>query len=142
VGILKRTRRLQAPAAQAIEIAQRLAPALGRSPEDREAWLPGAPVCLNVNAINRNVAGVEAIGLFMDLVMVVWLPSLRPFAFDAARLARELNRRLPDRGYSAGELRRLTPALATFFIPLADGCWTPRPEYLASAQISVDGPIH
>lgn len=139
---MKRTRRLQARTAQAIEIAQRLAPALGRSQENREAWPAGSPVCLDVNAINRNVAGVEAIGLFMDLVMVVWLPSMRPFAFDAARLARALNRRLPDRGYSAGEMRRLTPALATFFTPMADGRWTPRPEYLAPAQISVDGPIH
>jgi len=138
---LKRTRRLQARTVQAIEIARRLAPALSRS-QDREAWPPGAPVWLDVNTINRNVAGVEAIGLFMDLVMVVWLPSMRPFAFDAARLARALNRRLPDRGYSAGDVRRLKPALATFFTLLADGRWTPRPEYLAPAQISVDGPIH
>src|SRR5215472_16051613 len=140
VGTLKRTRRLQARTVQAIEIARRLAPALSRS-QDREAWPPGAPVWLDVNTINRNVAGVEAIGLFMDLVMVVWLPSMRPFAFDAARLARILNQRLPDRGYSPEEIRRLKSGLATFFRPLADGRWTPRPEYLASAQMNVDGPV-
>ena len=139
MGTLKRIRRLQARA-QASEIVRRLAPALG-APADREAWRPGL-VWLDASAINRNAAGVEAIGLFMDLMMVVWIPSLRPFAFDAARLARALNRRLPDRSYSAHELHRLKPALATFFTPLADGRWTPRPEYLAPAQISVDGPIH
>jgi hypothetical protein len=140
VAILKRTRRLQARAAQVIETVQRLAPARD-APDDREAWRPG-PVWLDASAINRNAAGVEAIGLFMDLVMVVWLPSMRPFAFDAARLARTLNRRLPDRRYSARELRRLQPMLATFFTLLADDRWTPRQEYLAPAQISVDGPIH
>ena len=143
MAILKRTRRLQGRGAQAIEVARRTAPALKGSLDDREAWLAGAqsPVWLDAGAINRNAAGVEAIGLFMDLVMVVWLPSMRPFAFDAARLARILNQRLPDRGYSPEEIRRLKSALATFFRPLADGRWTPRPEYLASAQMNVDGPV-
>lgn len=137
MAVVKRIERPPTPLVQAISIARRLSSsALHRTEADsREDWRasPSSPVMLDAGAINRNAAGVAAIGLFMDLVMVVWLPSMRPFAFDADRLARTLNRRLPDRRYSTSELECLRPALATFFKSLEDGRWTPRAEYLARA---------
>lgn len=96
---------------------------------------------INVDAFNRNKAGAEAGGVYMDLLVYVWRPTMEPFRFDPETLATRLNVVLPRREYTAEKLEALRPAIATFFVVLDDGRWAPSPEYLSMTDGNPGGRV-
>jgi hypothetical protein len=78
-----------------------------------------------------NKAGARAMGLAIDLIMTMWLPTRGAFRYDEQQLAEHFARVLPARGYTARKLRGYRKAVATFFTALPDGSWAPSPEYFS-----------
>jgi hypothetical protein len=86
---------------------------------------------INTRRFLSNTAGLEAIGVAMDLIGHVWWPTKTAFMFDEEALAARLAVELPARGYTADLLRKHRAAIASFFTVLPDERWAPSPEYFS-----------
>jgi hypothetical protein len=89
------------------------------------------PIYIDTRAMLANKAGLEAVGIAMDLLTIVWWPTKAPFAFDAKALAAQLSELLPARGYSDDVILRNLSGLRTFFTELPDGRWAPSPQFFS-----------
>jgi hypothetical protein len=92
------------------------------------------PIYIDSQAMLENTSGMEAVGIAMDLVMLMWWPSKQPFEFNAKELAARLRDRLPARGYSEDALMRNYEGIKSFFTELPDGKWAPSPTYFSMSN--------
>lgn len=89
------------------------------------------PLYIDAEAMLANTAGMQALGIAIDLIVHLWWPTKSPFAFEPAALSRLLQEKLPARGYTEASLRARGSSLMTFFTVLPDGRWTPSPTYFS-----------
>ena len=85
-----------------------------------------------------NSAGIEGVGIAMDLITLIWWPTKQPFEFDIKNLAIGLHERLPARGYTEEALARNADAIKSYFTVLADGRWAPNPMYFSLTNGNLD----
>ena len=85
-----------------------------------------------------NRPGARALGLAIDLIVTVWLPTKAGFRYDEQQLADHFANVLPARAYTVRKLRSYRKAVATFFTVLADGRWAPSPEFFSSTDGNAD----
>lgn len=91
----------------------------------------GDPLYINAQAMLENNAGLAAVGLAMDLIMVVWWPTKAPFKWDESLLSKLLNKALPARGYTEETLRQHRDEASSFFTVLENGRWAPSPDFFS-----------
>lgn len=91
----------------------------------------GDPIYVDSKAMLSNRVGLVAVGVAMDLIMLVWWPTKQPFTFNPEKMAARLHRELPARGYTAATPRRHQKAIRSFFTVLPDGRWAPSPKFFS-----------
>ena len=91
----------------------------------------GDPIYIDSSAMLENRVGLEARGMAMDLISLLWWPTRQPFEWDIPKLSTFLSKELPARGYSEETLRRNETEVKTFFTVLPDGRWAPNPKFFS-----------
>jgi hypothetical protein len=94
----------------------------------------GEPLYIDSQSMLANKSGMQAVGIAMDLVCLLWWPTKSPFVFEPKAIAECFHESLPARGYTEEILREHAQSAMTFFTVLPDGRWTPSPIYFSATD--------
>jgi hypothetical protein len=91
----------------------------------------GPPIYISPEAILTSTAPMEAVGIALIVLSLVWWPTQTPFEWDEKRLLVKLRSQLPGCDYTLDQLARNRSEAQSFFCRLDDGRWVPSPEYFS-----------